>query len=186
MLASLFYRPTDSLLPAVVAEAESQSRVASAHWREAFERLKEVKVRLASLIEERREKMASGRVQRAALLQRPWKTMPAAEWEDFVVEVCRTLGATVDRRGHSEDGAELVVDFGPRRVAAVVKTSREAIDSGAVQDAIALKEREACDACAIITNGRFTGAAQDFAPGNGCKLIGREEFPDFVLGQTEW
>ncbi|MEX2316110.1 MAG: restriction endonuclease, partial [Pirellulales bacterium] len=90
-----------------------------------------------------------------------------------------------DRRGQLENGAELVVDFGPRRVAVIVKTSREAIDSGDVQQAIALKERERCESSAIITNGRFTGAAQDFAPRNDCKLIGRDEFPDFVLGQIE-
>jgi hypothetical protein len=185
-LASLFYRPTDALLPAALAEAESQSRVASAHWKEAFERLTEVKQQLARLVEDRRARMASGRVQRAALLQRPWKGMSSVEWEDFVVEVCRTLGATVDRRGHGDEGAELIVDFGSRRVAALVKTAREAIDSGSVRQAIAVMNRERCESCAIISNGRFTGAAQDFAPRNRCKLIGRDEFPDFVLGSIEW
>lgn len=185
-LAALIYRPSEALLPAAISEAESQSLVANAHYRETFERLADVKSRLKRLVEDRRARMASGRVQRAALLQRRWKTMIAAEWEDFVVEVCRTLGATVERRGRVENGAELVVDFGPRRVAVVVKTSREPIDSAAVQTAIALCERESCESSAIITNGRFTGAAQDYAPRNGCKLIGREEFPDFALGQIEW
>jgi hypothetical protein len=186
VLYFLFNRPADDLLHAAINEAESQSRVANAHFGEAYERLTEVKTRLERLIEERRAKMASGRVQRAALLQRTWKTMKAAEWEDFVVEVCRTLGATAERRARLDNGAELMVDFGSRRVATIVTTSREPIDSAAVRDAIALREREGCDTSAIITNGRFTGAAQDYAPRNGCKLIGRGEFPDFVLGQIEW
>jgi HJR/Mrr/RecB family endonuclease len=42
-----------------------------------------------------------------------------------------------------------------------------------------------CDSCAIITTGRFTGAAQDYAARNGCTLIGREAFPDFALGKLE-
>ena len=186
VLWTFFNRPADDLLPAAIDEAASNSRVANAHYKEAFERLAEVKNRLQLLVEDRRAKMASGRVQRAALLQRPWKGMNASEWEDFVVEVCRTLGAKVERRAHGDHGAELAVDFGGRRVAMLVRTAREPIDSEAVRQAIALKGREACDHCAIITNGRFTGAAQDYAPRNGCRLVGREEFPDFVLGQVHW
>ncbi len=186
LLYSLFNRPADDLLQAAIAEAASNSNVANAHFKEAYERLTEVKNRLQQLVEERRAKMASGRVQKAALLQRRWKTMSSAEWEDFVVEVCRTLGATVERRGRLDNGAELVIEFGSRRVAAIVRTAREAINSEAVRQAIALREREGCDACAIITNGRFTGAAQDFAPLNDCQLIGRDAFPDFALGQVEW
>lgn len=185
MFAAFLYRPRDELLAATIPEAEASARVADAHWKEAAERLTEVKERLQRLVEERRERMASGRVQRAALLQRPWKTMSAVEWEDYLVEVCRTLGATVDRRGHADDSAELIVDFGPRRVAVIAKVSRETIHSGAVQQAIAVMSREGCPTCAILSNGRFTGAAQDYATRNGCTLIGREHFPDFVMGGTQ-
>jgi hypothetical protein len=181
-LASLLYRPRDDQLPSAIDEAGTDQRVTLAHWKETFDRLAEVKQQHARLVEDRRQRMASGRVQRAALLQRPWRQMPAAEWEDFVVEVCRTLGATVNRRSRGDEGAELIVAFGDHQVAALIKTSDETIHSGTVQHALAMKDREQCALCAIITNGRFTGAAQDYAERIGCKLIGRGEFPDFVLG----
>jgi hypothetical protein len=183
-LAAVLYRPRDELLAASIPEAEAAARVADAHWKEAVQRLTEVKECLHRLIEDRRARMASGRVQRAALLQRRWKAMNATEWEDYLVEVCRTLGAAVDRRGHVDDGAELVIDFGDRRVAALAKVSRESLHSGAVQQALAVMQREGCQSCAILTNGRFTGAAQDYAAREGCTLIGREQFPDFVMGKA--
>jgi hypothetical protein len=184
-ITALLYWPRDERVPAAVSEAEADSRLASAHWQEAAGRLADVKDRLQRLLEERRARMVSGRVQRAALLQRRWKAMNAAEWEDFVVEVCRTLGATVDRRGHFEGGGELIIIAGERRVAALASVSREPIHSGAVQQALAMKQREGCESCAILSNGRFTGAAQDFAARNHCALIGRDHFPDFVMGKIE-
>jgi len=183
ILTLLFFRPADSLLASAVADSEVQARVANAHRNEASDRLSEVKQRLTKLVEDRRIRMASGRVQRAALLQRPWKGMSGVEWEDFVVEVCRTLGATVDRRGHSDQGAEMVVEFGERRVAVLASSSRDVLNSDVVQHVVAMKSRAHCGTCAIITNGRVTGAAQDFGPRNGCTIVGRDQFPDFVIGR---
>jgi hypothetical protein len=183
-IASLLFRPRNAQLPAAIDGAAENEKLASAHWKEASERSDEVKQQLNRFVEDRRQRMASGRVQRAALLQRPWKTMPAVEWEDYVVEVCRTLGATVERRSRGDEGAELIVEFGPQRVAALIKTSDETIHSGTVQYALAMKDREQCASCAIISNGRFTGAAQEYAERNGCKLVGRDQFPDFVLGKV--
>lgn len=183
-LTTLLFRPSDALLPGAIVESETQARLTNAHWTEAFERLTQVKERLTRLVEDRRTRMASGRVQRAALLQRPWKGMSGVEWEDFVVEVCRTLGATVARRGQIAEGAELTAVFGERRVAVLAANSREALNSDVVQRVIGMKTRDGCETCAIITNGRVTGAAQDFASHNGCRIVGRDEFPDFVLGEV--
>jgi hypothetical protein len=185
-VAMLLYRPRDTFLPAAIADAETQARLTRAQSQEAFERMSEAKERLERLTEQRRARMASGRVQRAALLQRPWKQMKGVEWEDFVVEVCRTLGGKVERRGQDEGGSRLVVEVDSRQVVVVAKTSDEALHSGAVQQAISAMHQERCEACALITNSRVTGAAQDFAARNGCRLIGRDEFPDFVLGQVGW
>jgi hypothetical protein len=185
-VGSLLYRPATAFLPSAMESAEAERRVATAHWKEAFDRLDEVKTQLTRLVDDRRQRMASGRVQRAALLQRPWRRMAGVEWEDFVVEVCRTLGAAVERRGRGDAGAELAIDFGQGKVATLVQTSRDPIDSAQVQQAILFKEREQTDACAIITNGRFTGAAQDYATRLGCKLVGRDEFPEFALGNLRF
>jgi HJR/Mrr/RecB family endonuclease len=186
LFASLLYRPSDEILPAAINEAESQTRLASARLKEKTERLAETQSLLQRLIEERRDQIASGKLQRAALLQRPWKTMRGAEWEDFVVEVLRTHGATVDRTGRAgTEVANLVADFGKRRVAIFTEAEGQNVSSETIQQAIAAKNRHHCDASAVIINRRFTGAAQDFAKRNGCAAIGGSEFPDFVLGKIE-
>jgi hypothetical protein len=184
VLYGLLYRPPDALLEPAIAGAHTQCQLEAARLREKTERLDEINQRLKQLIEERRDQIASGKLQRAALLQRNWKTMSGAEWEDFNVEVLRTHGATVERSGRvGGDDANLVADFGSRRVAIFTEGEGHHVTSAAIQRAIAAKKRLNCDACAVIINRRFTGAAQDFAQRNGCAAIGSSEFPDFVLGK---
>jgi hypothetical protein len=184
LFASLVYHPPETLLPAAIAEAESQVRLVGARTKEKIDRLTETKAKLEQLLAERRDQIASGKLQKAALLQRNWKKMGDAEWEDFVVEVCRTLGAKTDRTNFS-DGANLLVDFGNRRVAILTRGEGHIISSDTVREAISAKERLRCDSAAVIINRRFTGAAQDFAQRHGCMAIGATEFPDFVLGKIE-
>ena len=186
LFAALVYHPADTLLPAAIAEAEAQSRLSNARLEEKLGRLAEVKQRLQQLLEERRDQFASGKLQRAALLQRNWKAMRGAEWEDFVVEVLRTLGAKVERTGRivGQD-ANLIADFSPRRVALFTEGEGHNVASSTIQQALAAKNRHHCDSCAVIINRRFTGAAQDFAQRNGCTAIGTSEFPDFVMGKIE-
>jgi HJR/Mrr/RecB family endonuclease len=186
LFASLIYHPADTLLSSALTDAEAQSRLANARLEEKLARVTETKQKLHLLVEERRERMASGMVQRAALLQRPWKTMPAQEWEDFVVEVARTLGADAERtRGSAGDGANLIVTLGPRRTAVKTIVTNQIINSGPVNQLVNEKANLGCTGAAVITTARFTGAAQDYASRNGCTLIGRDEFPDFVLGKIE-
>jgi HJR/Mrr/RecB family endonuclease len=157
-----------------------------ARHKEKVERITETKARLNRLLDERRDQIASGKLQKAALLQRKWKGMQPAEWQDFVVEVCRTLGAKVERSGRSGDeDSSLVADFGSRRVAVLTTAKDHNVNSATIQSALAAQARTSSNACAVIINRRFTGAAQDFAERNGCSAIGTSEFPDFVMGKIE-
>jgi HJR/Mrr/RecB family endonuclease len=183
LFASVIYHPPETLLPAALNEAESQARLATARLNEKTDRLTETKTQLQKLIDERRDQIASGKLQRAALLQRDWKHMRDTEWEDFVVEVSRTLGAKAERTGRTGDDANLIVDFGNRRVAVLTRGEGHTVSSETIQQAIAAKNRAACDSCAVIINRRFTGAAQDFAKRNDCAAIGAAEFPDFAMGK---
>jgi hypothetical protein len=186
VLGSLLYWPTDAVLAPAIAEAETRCRLEDARLKEKNERLAEVNERHKRLVDERRDQIASGKLQRAALLQRNWKSMRGAEWEDYIVEVLRTHGARVDRTGRiaSED-ANLIADFGARRVAVLTEGEGQPVSSDTIKAALAAKDRHRCDSCAVVINRRFTGAAQDFAQRNGCTAIGAAEFPDFVLGKIE-
>lgn len=186
LVASLLYGPPDALLPSAIAEAESAAKLAAARLNEKVGRITETKQRIERLIDERRDQIASGKLQRAALLQRNWKTMRDAEWEDYLVEVCRTLGAKVERTGKTGDqGVDLVVEFGAKRIAVQAKGYYHAVNSKAVQEAVAGMAHYSCNACAAITNSRFTKGAKELAASNRCILIGEDEFPDFVLGKIE-
>jgi Restriction endonuclease len=186
LFAVLLYKPSNALLAATLAEADSHLRLLEARLKEKVERITDTKTRLNRLLEERRDQIASGKLQRAALLQRKWKTMQETEWQDFVVEVCRTLGAKVERIGRpGGDDANLIADFGPRRVAVMTEAKDHNASSATIQLALAAKTRHNCDSCAVIINRRFTGAAQDFARHNGCTAMGTSEFPDFVMGKVE-
>jgi len=184
LFASLVYHPPDTLLPGLIAEAESHVKLADARLKEKVERITETKERLQRLVDERRDQIASGKLQKAALLQRNWKSMRETEWQDFVVEVCRTLGAKVDRVANVDD-ATLIADFGNRRVAVLTRGDDHNVSSATIHQAIAARDRHHSDSCAVIINRRFTGAAQDFAKRNNCSAIGTSEFPDFVMGKIE-
>jgi hypothetical protein len=186
LFASLLYRPSDAVLPAAIEEAAAERRLAEGRLEETVKRLSSAKTEHAALLEESRALMASGKVQRAALLQREWKGMSETEWEDFVVEVFRTLGATVERAPRAaEVDASLLVRFENRTVAVVTRGEGKTVNSRAVQQALAAKKLQHADRCAVVINRRFTGAAQDFARHNGCTAVGVEEFPDFVMGRIE-
>jgi HJR/Mrr/RecB family endonuclease len=184
LLASLFYRPPEALLASAIEQGSAERRLAENQLKDFSERLAAAKSEQAALLEESRALMASGQVQRAALLQREWKTMAEVEWEDFVVEVCRTLGIEVERLSHSaSQDADLLARSQGVAVAVVTRGEGHVVNSSAVQHALAAKKARHTDRCAVIINRRFTGAAQDFARHNGCTVIGLEEFPDFVMGR---
>ena len=186
LFAALLYRPANAVLESAVAETAAKCRLENARLAEKTLRLTEVNQRLQRLVDERRDQVATGKLQRAALLQREWKSMRDAEWEDFVVEVCRTLGATVERIAPTgPEDANLIAGFGNRRVAVFTQGEGHNVSSATIQQALAAKDRHHCDSCAVIINRRFTGAAQDFAHRHGCQAIGTSEFPDFVLGKIE-
>ncbi len=184
-LASLLYSPADIVLPAAVDAAETENALAQSRLKDVIQRLSVVTIEYRKLVEERRDLMSSGQVQRAALLQRPWKTMNESEWEDFLVEVFRTLGTGVEREPRSgESESHLIAELNEQRIAVLVHGEGRTVNSRAVQQALAAKDQRHCDRCAVVVNRRFTGAAQDFARRHGCTLIGLDEFPDFVLGKS--
>jgi hypothetical protein len=183
-IAALLFLPSNVVLPASLDAAEAENKLTQSQLQEVVQRTAEITTELQKRIDERRQLMASGQVQRAALLQRPWKAMPEAEWQDFVVEVCRTLGYEIERLPKTTQAdADFIASAGGDRVAVLSQGAGKAVSSESVQQAKAAAARHNCQRSAVVINRRFTGAAQDFARHHGCTLVGREEFPDFVLGK---
>jgi flagellar biosynthesis chaperone FliJ len=183
---SLLYRPPDALLPAAIEETDAQLHVAEVRLEEAVAEVTEASQRLRDLVKERRELVVTDKLQRAMLLQRKWKTMDEAEWKDYVVEVLRTLGAKVERQGElGEHGIDMIVTLHGRRIAIQAHGKGQNVNSAIVHEALAAKSTCRCDACAVIVNRRFSGAAIDDADRFGCTLVSVNKFPDFVLGKIE-
>jgi hypothetical protein len=199
VFAVLLYWPANTLLPSALAEAETKLRTALSTLEDRSAALSDVNAQLAKLLDERRALATGEKLQRAMLLQRNWKAMQGAEWEDFIVEVCRTLGANV-HRGHPAglvpppppgSGARgvvrrpvtpLFVTFSPRRFALAAISEIRPFHTAAVQQIVGELAHHGCDALVIITNTRVTTGSKELARSRNCTLIGEDEFPDFVLG----
>jgi len=201
LLVSLLHRPATPQLPAALAEAEAKHSAESARLTQAIEAIAEVKRRLAVLHGHRHESAKSDKLQRAMLLQRNWKALRGSEWEDFVVEVCRTLGANVQRgeptpaAASSEAPAKgprgvmrrapttLFVTFSPHRLAVVAVSEVNPFHAAAVRQVIDELAKQGCEEMGILTNARITAGSKEYAHSRRCTLVGEEEFPDFVLGK---
>lgn len=202
VLAALLYRPSDAVLPAALADVEAKLATEESRIAEIAATLADRRQRLEVLHEHRHEFGKGEKLQRAMLLQRNWKTMRGVEWEDFVVEVCRTLGANV-QRGATPAGpisaevpasgargvirrlpTTLYVTLSPNRFAVAAISEINPFHAAAVRQVIDYLAQQGCDDLGIITNTRLTAGSKEFARSRHCTLIGEEEFPDFVLGKT--
>jgi restriction endonuclease Mrr len=203
----LLYCPSDTQLSSAIVQGEADSRLAyerlrqlkaidglidvEEHLRKLLDERLELKRKLREEIREQKRKLHEAnlfrRWQRKNLLQRNWKAMRGYEWEEYLVEVCRALGASrVDRIGGAGDqGVDLIVEFGAKRIAVQAKGYENPVGNTAVQEAYAGMTHHRCTACAVITNSWFRKSAIEIADSTFCILIGENEFPDFVMGKLE-
>ena len=128
--------------------------------------------------------LKSVQYQREELLKENWRAMRDMEWEQFLARAFRLLGATVETtRVTGDQGVDLVVEKGTLRCAVQAKGYHNSVSNSAVQQAVAGMAHYRCNACAVITNSRFTVSAEELALSNRCKLIGEEQIADLVLGR---
>jgi hypothetical protein len=202
LFAALLYRPADQLLPSAISDADSRLKVEVVRLQETVAASSGLRLRLSKLVGQRRDLATTDKLQRAMLLQRDWKAMRGSEWEDYVVEVCRTLGANVQRgqplgelsvppTAHSAGPRGIVrhapttlfVTFSPRRIAVAAVSEVNPFHTAAVQQTVNGLVQQGCDTLAIITNARVTAGSIELARSRRCTLIGADDFPDFVLGK---
>lgn len=199
-LAALLLQPASSELEPQIAETQAALKGETAKLREMTAAVTAVKSRLAVVHGQRQSLAKSDQLQRAMLLQRNWKTLRGSEWEDYVVEVCRTLGANVQRgdkigiadllgptagaRGVIRyEPTTLFVTFSPRRIAAAAIADVNPFHAAAVRQIVDALSQKGCDELGIVTNARLTAGSREYARSRHCTLVGQDEFPEFVLGK---
>jgi hypothetical protein len=186
-LAWLLYVPGMWELNAIVEQTASRLRAARELGNRLQGELSDVRRLLRSDTQTLDAIRQSLQFQREALLQENWKAMRGPVWEDFLARAFRLLGATVQPTGASGDqGVDLIATIGPRCYAIQAKGYEGSVGNGAVQEAVAGMAHYRCNACAVITNSRFTVSATALAESNRCRLIGEDEVPALVLGQLAW
>lgn len=202
LFVALLNYPDDAALGPAIQEAEAQSQLDRSRVTDLASQSAAAKERLEKLLDERQSLAKGEKLQRAMLLQRNWKAMRGAEWEDFLVEVCRTLGAHVERVANPayvppgptrpvaagrktivSPANHLMVTISPRRIAVAAVAGIEPFHPAAVQQTLNELAQQSTDASAIIANTRITAGSKELAAHRRCTLIGEAEFPDFVLGK---
>jgi restriction system protein len=195
ILTGLLYFPNDSRLVAAIVDAEIQLKAASGQLANqcATDGLQQRQLKLKELMAERccqlvklRAEIASEMRHRRSLLEQDWRSMRDYEWEEFLVRVFNALGAKAQRIGGAGDqGVDLIIEIGPRRIAVQAKGYLNSVSNKAIQEAFTGMVHHGCTDCAVITNSRFTKGAYDVAVSTGCILIGEDEFPNLVIGDLK-
>jgi hypothetical protein len=66
-----------------------------------------------------------------------------------------------------------------------VKGYVDSVPNTAIQEAFTGKAFYKCDACAVITNSRFTSGGKNIASSVGCALIDENTLPMLIRGQID-
>lgn len=115
-----------------------------------------------------------------------WKAMRGGDLEVFLEEVFTELQYAVERMGKSGDqGVDLIVGKDGSRIAVQVKGYLDSVPNTAIQEAFTGMAYYKCDACAVITNSRFTSSGKNVACSVGCALIDENTLPMLILGQID-
>jgi restriction system protein len=126
----------------------------------------------------------AARPQMPALSPAPWLSLQGTEFENYLHSVFTSLGYRVTTtKAHGDQGVDFVIEGRSRRIAVQAKgASAQGVPHSAVQAAYTGKAVFGCDACAIITNGHFTPAAQEVANAVFCTLIDCARLPELTAG----
>ena len=183
-LAWLLFVPNDDRLAVLVQDTEMRLRTAKGSADALGVELSNVDRAIRVDQQSLDAILNSVQYQREELLKENWRAMRDTEWERFLDRAFRLLGAKVElTKVTGDQGVDLIVEKGVSRYAIQAKGYHNSVGNGAVQAAVAGMAHYRCNACAVITNSRFTSSAEELALSNRCKLIGEEQIPALVLGR---
>ncbi|MEN6450616.1 MAG: restriction endonuclease [Thermoguttaceae bacterium] len=122
-----------------------------------------------------------------SLLSQNWKAMRGTELERFLETVFLELHYTVERTGGAGDqGVDLIVQRRDgHRIAVQVKGYLDSVPNTAIQEAFTGMAFHKCNACAVVTNSRFTSGGRNIAASVGCALIDEDRLPMLILGKID-
>ena len=110
-----------------------------------------------------------------------WRGLRGPEWVEFLTRVFKLLGYRVEAAKPGQ-GADLVVHGKGRRIAVQAVGTADAVGPGPVQAAFAGKTYFGCTDCLVVTTGRFTAGAVEYAEGVGCGLLDADRVPALIDG----
>lgn len=166
--------------------AEARTRLEAA--RRQHRRLRDIRDFEASYQHARRE---IGRIQteladsRHQLARRDWRSLRGTGFEDFLAEVFRALGYSVETTKVTGDqGVDLIITGKGERIAVQTKGYAKNVGNGAIQEVYTGMAYYRCNRCVAITNASFTRDAKDVARKVGCLLIDGARIVDLIAGNV--
>ena len=189
----LFYIPSDSRLALNFQRLQNQIADFDSQQNNYVEQFSRMTTELADCQAKRqgwsdylREVQQSRQYRRQQLVNRNWKAMRGGDLERFLEEVFLELQYLVDRKGGAGDqGVDLVLLKSGHRIAVQVKGYVDSVPNTAIQEAHTGMVYHRCEACAVITNSRFTLGGRNIAESVGCALIDEDTLPMLIFGQLD-
>lgn len=130
------------------------------------------------------ERIGSLKYQCQKIFNENWRAMRSVEFEQYLERVFKLLGYNTQTTNTTGDqGVDLIVEKAGRKVAIQVKGYLNSVSNSAIQEAFAGMRHYNCNACAVITNSRFTQSATELAASTNCFLIHEDNFKEFVFGE---
>lgn len=100
--------------------------------------------------------------------------MTGLEFEHYVAAVLRGIGYTVEITKASGDfGVDLIATRDGERTAVQCKRAARAVNGSAIQQVVAGAAVHDCAATMVVSNHRYTRAAEQLAEVHGCVLVDR-------------
>lgn len=195
-LLSLSKYPTDAELPQTMDQTKKELAQRSQKTSQTENRIGELKqglekellvnANLEAQLKER-ERITSARYQCQQLFDENWRAMRSVEFEHYLERVFQLLGYQTQTTNTTGDqGVDLIVEKGGRRIAVQVKGYFHSVSNSAIQQAFTGMRHYNCHVCAVVTNSKFTASAIELAESTNCVLIHEDNFREFVFGEIEF
>ncbi len=147
-----------------------ENSIAQAAYDKALEELKRLKELIGS--------------ERYKLMGMDWRSLRGIPFEDFLAQIFRSLGYRVQKTKVTGDqGVDLIVSRSGLQIAVQAKGYEGNVGNDAVQQVQTGMLHYRCDECVVITNSRFTRAAEVLAESVQCRLINGDQIVALINGQ---